>query len=134
NFGNNIFIDYRAYRKGYTCCEPVARIGREAIKGDGTGFLVKGSDLHGSWSDDPVLLTNAHVLSDDAEVNRKYGALQPEEAIITFEALDRKEEFGVGSVIWSSPPDKLDVTILRFSNEDMARLGMLIKDVTLYKI
>jgi hypothetical protein len=134
NFGNNVFIDFKAYKKGYSCCEPVARIGTSSLTGDGTAFLINGSELHSKLGDEYVLITNAHVVSNDPEVRLRYNALLPEEAIIIFEALNRDEEFRVGSIFWTSPPHELDVTIIRFDPADHTRLTGLIKDVVPYRI
>lgn len=89
----------------------VASIGLSADVIEGTGFLVKGNDLYDAWGEDMVLLTNAHVISDQLS-----SAIHPDDAVITFEALnatDNKEEYSIDSVLWSSPPDKLDTSILK---------------------
>lgn len=134
NFGNNIFIDFQSYKKGYTCCESVARIGRITQKGDGTGFLLNRRELNPNADDKLVLITNAHVISTDPSVRAVFGALDPAEAIIIFEALNRNEEFRVGEVLFQSPPQELDVTIISFRSDEMDRLKKLVKDVTLYKL
>jgi V8-like Glu-specific endopeptidase len=134
NFGNNVFIDFKSYKKGYACCEAVARIGRFTETGDGTGFLVKGTSLHDSLDGDWVLITNAHVISEDANVRAQLGAMHPDEANIIFEALDRNERFKVGSVLFYSSPLELDATIICFRPDDMGRLRKLTKNVMPYEI
>jgi V8-like Glu-specific endopeptidase len=134
NFGNNIFIDFQSYKKGYSCCESVARIGRGVQKGDGTGFLLSKKELNANADDELILITNAHVISTDPSVRAVFGALDPAEAIIIFEALNRNEEFGVGDVLFQSPPQELDVTIISFKDDEMGRLKKLVKDVALYKL
>lgn len=108
-FGNDSYQTYKWYMEGAHCCEFIARIGRDATQGYGTGFAVKGSDLWKEWGDEPVLLTNAHVLTDDVNIR---DALRLDEAIITFEA-HGPEEFHAAMILWTSPPDKLDATVLR---------------------
>jgi len=108
-FGNDSFLTYKKYMEGGQRCGFVARIGRDSAQGDGTGFVVTGSDLYPEWGDEPVLLTNAHVVTDDVTIR---GALRPDEAIITFEA-HGPEEFRVAKLLWTSPPDALDATVLR---------------------
>ena len=134
NFGNNVFIDFKSYKKGYACCESVARIGRYTQKGDGTGFLLNAKTLSDKFNDEFILMTNAHVINEDRNIQATLGALDPSEAIIIFEALDRDAEFRVGEILFSSPPTQLDVTIVRFRAEDTDRLKKLTKDVTLYSI
>ncbi len=134
NFGNNVFIDFMSYKKGYSCCEAVARIGRLTQKGDGTGFLLNKKEFDPDSEDELVLITNAHVISTEPLIRSAYGALDPAEAIIIFEALNRDEQFNVGSVLFHSPPTDLDVTIISFKPEEASRLRKLTKDVILYKI
>jgi V8-like Glu-specific endopeptidase len=134
NFGPNVFIDFRSYKKGYACCETVARIGRFSLKGDGTGFLINGAELHEKLTNELLLITNAHVISEDPAVQITYGALNPQEVLIIFEALNSDDEFHVGSVLWYSPPLELDITIIRFETNELERLKNLTKDVTLYKV
>lgn len=134
NFGPNVFIDFTAYKQGYSCCESVARIGRSKESGDGTGFLLKGRELQESWGDEWVLLTNAHVISDDANIRAVLQALHPAEAKIIFEALDRNEIFRVGEILFYSPPLELDVTVVRFREDEKVRLSKLTQTVVPYSV
>jgi V8-like Glu-specific endopeptidase len=115
----------------------VARLGRDHTQGHGTGFLLKGSALCPGWSDDPVLITNAHVVSDDAKVS---GALRPREVVVIFEVynleLGRQPplQFKVDKILWSSPPDALDVSILGFKPQDLAEVKKVFGRVTEYPI
>jgi hypothetical protein len=90
-------------------CRAVARIGKDVTEGVGTGFLIKGADLCADWGDEPVLITNAHVMNEDEDDEE---ALRPEQAVITFQVLGL-EQYRVKEVLWSSPPDKFDATIVR---------------------
>lgn len=134
NFGDNVFINFKLYKKGYTCCEAIARIGRDEYKGEGTGFLIDGGELSDTLKNEPVLITNAHVVSEDAAVRSTFRALNPAEAVIVFEALDRDEIFHVAEVIYSSPPTELDVTVMRFPKEELERLRALTGKVEPYKL
>jgi V8-like Glu-specific endopeptidase len=129
-FGDESFKTYKWYMTGADRCLAVARIGRDTSKGFGTGFLLKGNALHHSLGDELVLITNAHVVSDDP----REGALRSQEAIIIFEALNRDEEFRVGEIFWSSSSKELDATVIRFSQEDQERLKTLTKDVRIYPV
>jgi V8-like Glu-specific endopeptidase len=129
-FGDDSFKTYKWYMTGANRCLAVARIGRDSSKGFGTGFLLKGNTLHESLGEELVLITNAHVVSNDPVEK----ALDPQEAIVIFEALNRDEEFKFDEIIWSSPSDKLDATVLSFSKEDQKRLKALTKEVKLYPV
>ncbi len=129
-FGDDSFKTYKWYMQGADRCLAVARIGRDASKGFGTGFLLRGEDIHETLASELVLLTNAHVLSNDA--NEK--SLRPQEAIVIFEAVDRDEEFRLGEIIWSSPSTALDVSIVKFDANDIDRLKQLMEKVKLYSV
>lgn len=129
-FGAESFETYSWYLEGAERCLSVVRIGRDKSKGLGTGFVIKGSALHPSLADDVLLLTNAHVLSDDPTLN----ALRKEEACVIMEALDKEQSFFLSEIIFSSPPSQLDVTIARFRPADAARLQLLTKNLRPYPI
>jgi hypothetical protein len=53
-------------RKGLACGASVARIEHENGRPIGTGFVIRGSALREDWGDELVLVTNAHVLGEEA--------------------------------------------------------------------
>jgi V8-like Glu-specific endopeptidase len=93
----------------------VAKILNKLEDGFGTGFLVRGSDLAPGLGETLLLLTNAHVISDDPAVQAKHGSLEPTDAIITFEAFEAAsgQRFRVAELLWTSPPDQLDASLFR---------------------
>ena len=123
-FGSESYQSYEWYMKGAQRCLMVARIGREKSKGLGTGFLVKGSDLHPDLKDEIVLLTNAHVITNDPEERE---ALRPEEALILFEVLGLEKTYTVHDLFFTSPFKEFDVTILRFSQQDQQEIRKTLK-------
>lgn len=129
-FGNDSFLTYKMYMKGADRCLGVARIGRDSSTGFGTGFLLKGSALNESLGEELVIITNAHVVSNDPAEK----ALRPGDAIIIFEALDRDEEFRGQEIIWSSPSNVLDATVIRLNKESQDRLKELTKGIKIYPV
>jgi V8-like Glu-specific endopeptidase len=115
---------------GVDRCMAIARIGKDSTKGMGTGFLLKGKELKKEWADEWLLITNAHVVSDDV----KEGALKSHEAIVIFEALDGVIEFRDFEVLWTSPRNELDATLLRFNKDDQERLQQLMPRVKDYPV
>jgi S1-C subfamily serine protease len=107
--GATAFKTFQWYLKGVERCRGVARIGQDSARGMGTGFLFKGSDLHPKLGDSFLVVTNAHVVSDDANVN---GALRPEDGVVIFESAGSKE-YRIEQLLWTSPPHELDVSLLR---------------------
>jgi hypothetical protein len=83
-FGADRFVSLDWYRRGLTRCAGVARIGREATRGVGTGFLLTGAALHPTLGEELYLLTNSHVVSPSAQLP---DTIKPVDAIVTFEGL-----------------------------------------------
>jgi hypothetical protein len=112
-FGRDRFESLANYRRGLERTTCVARIGASADTGEGTGFILRGSDICEKFGDRTVLITNAHVISKERRLQDK-GSLDPGDAVVTFEALPGCEgrEFRPGAVLFSSPPEELDATIV----------------------
>jgi V8-like Glu-specific endopeptidase len=103
-FGRERFATVRWFRNGLARCRGIARIEEEDGDGVGTGFLVDGPGLHPDLPP-AVLITNAHVVPN---------GVSPDDAILAFRGLDDSAEQGtrIRRVIWSSPADTLDATII----------------------
>lgn len=115
--GSDAFTSYETYQTGARRARMVARIGREVRgRADGTAFLMCGADLSERFRDEEwLLLTNAHVLSSEAE---HQPALFPDEAIVTFQALPptaehQQHSYRVESVLGLSGPDELDFAVIK---------------------
>jgi V8-like Glu-specific endopeptidase/pimeloyl-ACP methyl ester carboxylesterase len=129
-FGQDSFSSYNWMMTGISRALPVARVGVEIAKGQGTGFLIRGSVMHDSLGDELVLLTNAHVLSADPEDK----AIRPEEAVIVFEVLDPGHGYKVETILWHSPKTQLDATLVRFNEKDQERLAALAGKLEVYPL
>lgn len=104
-FGRDRYVSLPWYRLGLLRCRAVARIELPLAGGQGTGFLIRAGDL-GLAHDGPVVLTNAHVVP---------GVAHPDEAQVAFHALTEDgvaTVFGIQQVLWTSPPERLDCTVL----------------------
>lgn len=122
-YSSERYVGYARWRDALQACEGVARIEGASGAGVGTGFVLRGADLHARLGDAPVLLTNAHVISDEGVE----GALPSAEARVRFEVQARADPqyvpLTVAEVLWSSPPaeigdrscadDRFDVTLCR---------------------
>lgn len=117
-FGSVRYHSYQFILRSIECARAVARIEHAPGQGYGTGFVVLAEDLHECLGKGLVLITNAHVVSNNPEVK---DALFPEEASVTFQLLadegKAKQEYAIDKVVWTSPPDTLDTTILRLDGE-----------------
>jgi hypothetical protein len=111
-FGADRFVSLDWYRTGLARCAGVARIGREATRGVGTGFLLLGAMLHPTLGNELYVLTNSHVVSPVPEVPI---AMRPADAIITFEGLPgaERESWRIKKLIFNSPIGELDATLLQ---------------------
>ncbi len=101
------------YKKGLDRASSVAQIFNRNGSGIGTGFLICGAEIHESLGKEWVIVTNAHVISDDpAEQSDRPAALPSDEVVIRFEAKDPGKEYSVKKILFSSPRSKLDCTIV----------------------
>lgn len=97
-------------KKGLERAQSVGLVRQGDGRGIGTGFLVRGGDLDPAFGDEPLFLTNAHVISDDPADQ----SLPSRAARIGFElhppstAVHERSE-----IVWSSPRAALDATLLR---------------------
>jgi len=111
--GKDRYKTFQWYRAGLERAAGVAQICDRSGNGLGTGFLVRGTDVHPSIADEWVVVTNAHVISDDpAEQSAAKPALPKDEVRIRFEVKDPNEEFEVDKILFSSPRTQLDCTIV----------------------
>jgi Trypsin-like peptidase domain len=113
--GDTRFVPLRWYRTGLQRCVGVARIETQWGQGFGTGFLVRGEDLHPALAGEGLLLTNAHVISSDPNVRKRFPpGTPPERARVRFEGReDADKTYAVKEVVWTSPPENLDASVLR---------------------
>ena len=104
---------YQWMRQGIERARAIAKIRQSDGRGVGTGFLVRGRELYDALGDQLLLLTNAHVLSNDAAHR---AAVSPEDAQISFEALSEPGRTArwhrVTEVVWNSGPEALDASLL----------------------
>lgn len=105
-FGATMFKTLKWYRTGLERCDPVCRINDTSAAGIGTGFVVRGRDFNDALGDEPLVLTNAHVMSDTFP-----GALPTGDGVATFEALGDGGEYQLDEIVWTS--DELDATLVR---------------------
>lgn len=109
--GFDSFQTLQWYRTGLECCDSIARVETSTGRGLGTGWLSRAGDWFQDAGDEPLLVTNAHVISP---ADRPFpNALAPEEATINLQV--RNSKSAVSDVIFSSPVNELDCTIVRLS-------------------
>ena len=111
--GEDRYKTYNWYVLGLERATSVAKVVNRVGDGIGTGFLVKGSDIHPSVTEDWVFLTNAHVISEDPqEQSGTPRSLAPDDAVVVFQAgPDAGKTFEIDRLIYSSRRNELDCTI-----------------------
>jgi hypothetical protein len=111
--GREGVVSLRWYQTGLDRCRAVGQVQDRFGNGIGTGFLVRGGDFAAALAGRLLLLTNAHVVSDDLGVQAKHGSLAPEDAQIAFEYLPEAAGKAFRArLLWTSPPADLDATLL----------------------
>ncbi|MDX9708490.1 MAG: serine protease [Trichloromonas sp.] len=110
-YGNEAAVPIIWLENMFERCKAVGRVLRtgtgEAI---GTGFLIKGSELCKGWGDEPVFVTNAHVISDRHEDE---APLQSGDGSVEFTRIDGRPRVELGNILHTSPKTELDVTVLQ---------------------
>src|SRR6266581_999922 len=103
---------YKWMQIGMTRGQAVGAVRRKSTGGrHGTCFLVKAS-LRGLENDQLVVLTNHHVVNQDGTGL----GIRPSAAEVEFEALANAPRLDVAAVVWSSPQENLDASILRLGS------------------
>jgi hypothetical protein len=118
-FGDDAFKTVRWVKLLFERLQAIGSVAKRAGRAFGTGFVVRGPALSPDLEDDWYFVTNSHVVTNDEDLIER-APLQnkpsrPEEVVITFELLfdENPQEFGVAEVVFTSPPEELDVTILK---------------------
>jgi S1-C subfamily serine protease len=109
--GENGPRTYQWWRAGLERARGVASFRLEFVGRFGTGFLVRGGDLVPAFGDEPMVLTNWHVVNSQGAA----GAAAPDSAEVLFEAEDEEKSYRIQEVVWSSPADLHDATLLRLA-------------------
>lgn len=117
--GEDRYRTYQWYKTGLDSTSAVAQIRDPSGTGHGTGFLVRGADLHDSITEKWVLVTNAHVISDDPDEQAGApAALPPDEAVVVFEAGPGEgSPFEVERLLFTSPRRDLDCSVVTLRGE-----------------
>jgi hypothetical protein len=112
--GTTRYVTYQWWLQALDRCRAVARITDDYGRAVGTGFLVRGTDLHEKLGGETLLLTNAHVMSP----NPKAAPLRPAYARVTFTVVEGSPSSGVKEVIWTSGPwpGELDASLVRLDS------------------
>ncbi len=103
---------YRWMLLGLEKARSVVAIELRGIRRQGTGFLMRAHDL-GLDLDELVVLTNHHVVNAEGSGE----AIKADSAEVVFEALSPVQRIEVEKVLWSSPPDRHDASILKLKKQ-----------------
>jgi hypothetical protein len=106
---------YRWWKTGLERARSVASI-RQRLGGRvGTGFLVLAASLGLQPSEELLVLTNFHVVNED-DISL---GIRPGDAEVVFEAADTNRAYSVSAIIWSSPVNRHDASLLRLQDAEM---------------
>lgn len=100
---------YQWWKTGVERAGSVAAIRQRMGTRIGTGFLLRAGDLGLSPADELLVLTNFHVVN----AHGVSPGLQPADAEVVFEAADPGRAYGIAGIVWSSPPERHDASLLR---------------------
>ncbi|HEU4476117.1 MAG TPA: serine protease, partial [Methyloceanibacter sp.] len=100
---------YRWWKTGLDRALAVASIRHRLGSRVGTGFLVRAADLGLEPREELLVMTNFHVVNEHGATP----GVRPEEAEVVFEAADPNRVYPVDRILWSSPVERHDATLLR---------------------
>lgn len=101
---------FRWWQTGMARALSVVSIRRRLGNRIGSGFLVRAADL-GVGGEELVILTNFHVVN----ASGASPGIKPQEAEIVFEGIDAAPTYTVDKLLWSSPPEQCDASVLRLT-------------------
>lgn len=104
------------WRKGLECAAAVGVVRSSVGERFGTGWLVRAGSLGLSPGDELLVVTNCHVINADGAGN----GLTPDAAQIVFEADNAQTVYTFKEIVWSSPIDRHDCTVLRLAQPPQA--------------
>lgn len=102
---------YQWWKRGLECARSVGAIRRRLGGRIGTGFLVRASSLGLEPADELLVLTNFHVVNEQGDPP----GIRPDEAEVVFEAADASRAYEVAQIVWSSPTERHDASLLRLA-------------------
>lgn len=77
----------------------------------GTGWLIRAAALNLTPGEELLVVTNFHVVNKDGA----NGGIAPESAEVVFEAVDDAKAYAIDEIVWSSPSDRHDCSLLRLA-------------------
>jgi hypothetical protein len=109
---------YDWFLQAITRGRSVARLGPNEFDGLGSGILIDGSWIDDSWDGRNLLLTNAHVCTNDPAAKAQYPYPPgPEEITATFLGSEGKPiQINVETILWTSSTSEFDASLLEISN------------------
>lgn len=117
-FGRDRYEPFSWLQTAMKRCTAVARVEDVMGRRVGSGFLLDARDFFDCSSEDPLLLTNFHVISPESDPFPN--SIRPDSAVAVFEALNGST-YRVKKILWSSKVEDLDATLVTL--ERMAPAG-----------
>src|SRR5262249_18810188 len=102
---------WRWYKTGLERATAVCSIRAKLGGRVGTGWLVRADSLGRIPGEGLLMMTNFHVINAQGADK----GITPDAAEIVFEAADDTRIYLVKDIVWSSPPDRHDCTLVRLS-------------------
>ena len=99
---------YQWWRTGLKRALSVASVRTRGGSRIASGFLLRAGDLGLEPGEELLVLTCFHAISDQMPY-----AIRPEDAEVVFEAVDPDRTYTVKQIVWSSPVDRHDASLLR---------------------
>jgi tetratricopeptide (TPR) repeat protein len=102
---------YKWWKLGLQRAMSVAAIRHNLAGRVGTGFVVRAQDLGLTPGEELLVLTNFHVVNEHGTAP----GIRPAEAEVVLEAADANRVYSVAQLLWSSPVEQCDASLLRLA-------------------
>lgn len=113
------------YQQGLKIAESIGRIEEIKRSAVATGFIVSGLDLHTDLGSTLFLITPAHVIAKEKE-QKMLGFTSEQVNLHLIANSENNEPIKLDKVIWSSPVDELDVSIIQLKQQPEGVAGVSI--------
>ena len=103
---------YRWWKQGLDRALSVAAVRQRLGDRIGSGFLVRGAEIGFEPGNELFVMTNFHVVNQAGASE----GIPPDRVEVVFEAAHEPRPYLVDRIVWSSPPDRHDATVLRLQD------------------
>jgi len=124
---HGFFLTWYAYCRGSDAAHSVGRIEDVEGKALASGFLVSGVNLHQQLGSELYLLTPGHVIAREKTQGSFNLTVDQARFRLTI-PYESEEPIRLTDIVWSSPVDALDLSVIRLQRQPRGASGLTVAD------